>query len=149
MDATDKKIISILQRNGRVSIQQLADSIFLSGPAAAERVKKLEDQGIIKGYTALIDPVKCHLPIHVFMFVSIAAENRRRFYDFITKNLREDIEPGRTVIKCHYSRTGNVDVIMEIFAPNMDEIFRIQNDLYGYCMTTTSIVGDRPAMDDI
>src|SRR6266699_5913405 len=63
LDSTDWKIIRELQQDARLSSNELGRRVGLSAPAAAERVRKLEDAGVITGYSALIDPAKVGLPL--------------------------------------------------------------------------------------
>lgn len=56
MNDVDKRILDAMEKDGRISTAALADQIELSRPAVGERLKKLEDQGIIRGYTAVLDP---------------------------------------------------------------------------------------------
>ncbi|HEY3629750.1 MAG TPA: Lrp/AsnC family transcriptional regulator [Jatrophihabitantaceae bacterium] len=67
LDATDWHILSELQADGRLSYNQLARRVNLSAPAVAERVRRLEDQGVIAGYQARIDPAKAGLPLTAFV----------------------------------------------------------------------------------
>jgi Lrp/AsnC family leucine-responsive transcriptional regulator len=67
LDATDWNILRELQKDARLSYNELGRRVALSAPAAAERVRKLEDRGIIKGYAAQIDPEKVGLPILAFI----------------------------------------------------------------------------------
>lgn len=54
MDATDKKILELLQTNGRITVKEITQTISLTAPAVSERIKRLEKDGIIEGYTAII-----------------------------------------------------------------------------------------------
>jgi Lrp/AsnC family leucine-responsive transcriptional regulator len=67
LDATDWHILSELQADGRLSYNQLARRVNLSAPAVAERVRRLEEQGIIDGYQARVDPAKAGLPLTAFI----------------------------------------------------------------------------------
>jgi Lrp/AsnC family leucine-responsive transcriptional regulator len=67
LDATDWKILRELQQDARLSYHELGRRVALSAPAAAERVRKLEDRGVIRGYTAQIDPAKVGLPLYAFL----------------------------------------------------------------------------------
>jgi Lrp/AsnC family transcriptional regulator, leucine-responsive regulatory protein len=67
LDATDWKILRELQQDARLSYNELGRRVALSAPAAAERVRKLEDRGIITRYAALVDPEKVGLPILAFI----------------------------------------------------------------------------------
>ena len=67
LDATDWHILRELQKDARLSFNELGRRVALSAPAAAERVRKLEDRGVITGYGAQIDPAQVGLPMLVFM----------------------------------------------------------------------------------
>lgn len=67
LDATDWKILRELQQDARLSFNELGRRVALSAPAAAERVRKLEDRGIITGYSAQVDPAKVGLPLLAFI----------------------------------------------------------------------------------
>lgn len=132
MDSIDARILEILQANGRISMQQLAREINMSSPAATDRVKKLEDAGVIKGYTAVIDPEKLGLPVHAYMTATVTAESRRKFYEYINN--------CPSVITTYFTITGGAEVVMDIYAAGTDEVGRIQKDLFDLAMTTTNIV---------
>lgn len=67
LDTTDWSILRELQRDARLSFNELGRRVNLSAPAAAERVRKLEDRGVITGYSAQIDPAKVGLPLLAFI----------------------------------------------------------------------------------
>ena len=94
MDATDHQLVQLLQENGRATQLQLAREVGLSQPAVAERMKKLEARGIIRGYTARVDPIA--LGQDVLAFVSVSLEHPKHFEAFITRVLGL---PG--VLECH------------------------------------------------
>lgn len=71
MDGTDRKIINLLRRNGRLSQEQIAREVNLSRPAIHERLKRLEENRVIRGYTALIDWNAVELPLIAFIWVGI------------------------------------------------------------------------------
>jgi Lrp/AsnC family transcriptional regulator, leucine-responsive regulatory protein len=73
LDNTDWNILRELQQDSRLSYKELGRRIGLSAPAAAERVRKLEDRGVITGYGAQVDPAKVGLPILVFILLRCAA----------------------------------------------------------------------------
>lgn len=72
MDTTDRQIIDLLRANGRLSREQIAREINLSRPAVHERVKRLEEQGVIRGYTAEVDWNALGKPLTAFIFVRTA-----------------------------------------------------------------------------
>ena len=67
LDATDWNILRELQQDARLSYNELGRRVALSAPAAAERVRKLEDRGIITGFSAQVDPAKVGLPLLAFI----------------------------------------------------------------------------------
>ena len=67
LDSTDWQILRELQQDGRLSYHELGRRVNLSAPAAAERVRKLEDRGVIAGYSAQINPTKVGLPLLAFI----------------------------------------------------------------------------------
>lgn len=67
LDQTDWRILAELQRDGRLSYHQLSRLVHLSPPAVAERVRRLEDTGVITGYQARVDPSRAGLPLTVFV----------------------------------------------------------------------------------
>ena len=67
LDPTDWRIIAELQEDGRLSYNQLARRVNLSAPAVADRVRRLEEAGVIAGYQARIDPARAGLPLTAFV----------------------------------------------------------------------------------
>lgn len=88
LDEFDRKILEAMQQNGRLTIVQLSEQIGLSTTPCQRRLKRLEDEGYIKGYTAVIDPLKLNYQINVFVSVKLerqAEEFLERFEDSISK----------------------------------------------------------------
>jgi Lrp/AsnC family leucine-responsive transcriptional regulator len=83
MDATDNLLVELLQADGRATQLQLAKEVGLSQPATAERIRKLEDAGVITGYSARVDPTK--LGKDVTAFVGVGIEHPKFFEGFIKK----------------------------------------------------------------
>ena len=69
MDAIDRKIVRVLQKDGRISNQDLAERVGLSPTPCARRIAKLEDDGVIRGYGARLDQAAAGYPLTVFVFV--------------------------------------------------------------------------------
>lgn len=67
LDPTDWRILAALQRDGRLSYNQLGRLVSMSPPAVAERVRRLEESGVIAGYTARVDPARAGLPLSAFV----------------------------------------------------------------------------------
>ena len=71
MDITDYKIIEILQEEGRISMKDLGKIVGLTSPAVSERVKRLEEAGVIEGYKAIVNPNALGRVIKSFVHISI------------------------------------------------------------------------------
>jgi Lrp/AsnC family transcriptional regulator, leucine-responsive regulatory protein len=82
LNDVDRKICDILQRNGRAHFNELADIVHLSVPAVSERVRKLEERGIIKGYCAKLHPEAFGLNIAAFIWITVeGSHNYKKFLD--------------------------------------------------------------------
>jgi Lrp/AsnC family transcriptional regulator, leucine-responsive regulatory protein len=77
IDSTDKKILSILQENARLSNAEIADKVGLTASSVHERVKKLEKKGILKGYVAIVDADKLGKPMMAFIRLSVSSQTIR------------------------------------------------------------------------
>ncbi len=69
LDTIDRRIVSILRENARATFQELGNAVGLTAPGAYQRVKKLEDEGVITGYHAAVDPAALGRPLTAFMQV--------------------------------------------------------------------------------
>lgn len=105
MDDIDRKILRLLQENGRISFAEIGRQVGLSLPAAAERVRRLEDAGIIEGYQAILNPKKLGHPTTVF--VQLTIPNHR--YQPIIKLMREMPE----ILEAHHV-AGELSFILKL-----------------------------------
>lgn len=80
MDKINREILDTLQRNGRISFADLGKKVHLSAPAVTERVKKLEDAGVITGYRASVNLERLGYPIEVMIQVKVFFRQRSTFY---------------------------------------------------------------------
>jgi Lrp/AsnC family leucine-responsive transcriptional regulator len=94
MDHADLRIVDLLQRNARTTQSELAKAVGLSQPAVAERIKKLEEQGVITRYTARVDAAE--LGVDVTAFIGVGIEHPK-FFDAFTKKVKGLDE----VLECH------------------------------------------------
>lgn len=113
LDAIDKKILSLLQANSNITNAQLAQEIGLSPAPTLERVKKLETQGVIKSYHAVVDMASIGLGVSTFVMVSLKGHNKENIEKF-TKAISKIPE----VVECHHV-TGQADFILKIVAPDI------------------------------
>ena len=113
MDNIDKQILNILQLNGRVTNKSIADSIGLSTPAVLERIRKLEKNGTIKGYKAIIDPDK--IDKHITAILAITIDRGKEFQ---VDNVKEAIKRCND-IKSFYFTTGKYDFFIVVALENI------------------------------
>ncbi len=84
-DLINEKIINVLLNNSRITINELSKQVNLSAPAVRERVNKLEDQGIIKGYTINIDYKELGYDVEILIELTIKNNRYKDFKEFISK----------------------------------------------------------------
>lgn len=94
MDAVDTRIVDLLQTDARLTQAQIARTVGLSQPSVAERIRKLEEQGVITGYAAKVDPRK--LGKDITAFIGVGIEHPRYFEAFAKKVLGME-----EVLECH------------------------------------------------
>lgn len=115
LDNTDKKILNILQENARITNVQLASKIGISPPAMLDRVKRLEINGIIRKYAALLNPEKVGKNTFALVSVSLTM-HRNTIIDDFTKAIKKFDE----VLEC-YHVTGESDFLLKIAVKNIQE----------------------------
>lgn len=135
MDQTDLKIISLLQQDGRISMKELGKEVSLSPPAVAERVKRLEDVGIIEGYKAVINNVKVGKPICVLINASIKPEKQDSFLEFAKKS--------EEIIECNHV-TGPHSMIMKAYLREMSHLEELVGKVQFFGNTETYIIMSSP-----
>ena len=122
MDRIDTQIIAQLQENARLSITDLAERVGLPATPCARRVQKLEEDGIITGYTARVDASKLGLALTVFIFVELERQSHETLRNFETAILRFD-----EVVECHLM-TGTRDILLKVVAPDLKAFDRFLED---------------------
>jgi Lrp/AsnC family leucine-responsive transcriptional regulator len=135
IDEIDKKILTELQQDARTSFAELGRRVGLTTPAVIERVRKLEDAGIVTGYRIEIDPAKIGLPITAFIRMSITGVD----YSHII----EVAEQSKEVLECHRG-TGGDSFIMKVAVSSVEHLQELIDRLTPYGITTTTIVLSSP-----
>lgn len=115
LDDTDRRIMRILQTQGRITNAALAKQIGISPPAMLERVKRLENAGVISRFVALLDPEKIGVGVIAFVRVSLAAHQLPHVDDFSAKIAELD-----EVLECHQV-SGPDDYILKVALRSMSE----------------------------
>ena len=131
LDETGWRILQALQENARLSFSELGLRVGLSSPAVAERVRKLEDAGIIKGYHSEIDTAKVGYPITAIIRAQAQGDRCSR----ISASVREIPE----VLEC-YRVTGSDCLIMKVMVSSVEHLEALIDRLSIHGPLTTSIV---------
>jgi Lrp/AsnC family transcriptional regulator, leucine-responsive regulatory protein len=113
MDHIDRKILTILQASAKITNAQLSKDIGLSPAPTLERVKKLENAGILKSYHAKVDTDKIGLGVSTFVLVSLKGHNKENIENFLTEINKID-----EIIECHHI-TGSGDFMLKIIAKDI------------------------------
>lgn len=129
LDAYDLRILDILQRDARTPLAEIGRRIHLSQPSVAERVRRLEEAGVIQGYAARVDPMKLGYTIHAFIRV---AKHHNRPVDRWAAEQPE-------VIECH-TITGDDCAVLRVVARDVRHLERLIVQLNEFGKTSTSIV---------
>ena len=136
MDALDYKIIELLMTNGRVTWAELAANLGMSGPAIADRVRRLEEQGVIKGYTAILNPESVGYEMTAFISISIDRLEHRELFLSRVPEIPE-------VQECHHV-AGEYDYLLKVRCQGTKDLDRIISQelrrLPGVFKTQTTIV---------
>ncbi len=113
LGTTDKKILNILQKNGRITNAKLAQEIGLSPPAVLERVRRLEASGIIEKYVAILDRHEAGFDIQTIVMVCLSHHQISSLQD-----VKERLTQMDEVLECH-QLTGEVDFLLKVVVKDM------------------------------
>jgi len=122
LDDLDREIIRLLQADGSLSNVELARRINLSPPATHARVKRLEQEGIIHSYTALVDRDKAGYDLLCFIQVSMQVHQLEQVERF-----REEVRQMPEVLECHHI-TGEYDYLLKVVLHNRKDLERFVVD---------------------
>jgi len=113
LDAIDRKILALLQTDGRMTMQQLADKVGLSVSPCHRRVKLLEERGVISRYVATVDQKALGLHVSVFISIKLARQKEEDLNRFARAISKWD-----EVLEC-YLMTGNRDYLLRVVAADL------------------------------
>lgn len=124
MDAIDHRIVYHLQRDGRMTVTDLAEAVGLSPTPCARRVERLQKQGVITGYGARVDPGKLGLGVSIFVSVELARQDKAAIDAF-----ERAITSCDEVMEC-YLMTGSRDILLRVVAADLGAFDRfLENQL--------------------
>ena len=119
LDSIDRAILNALQNQGRISNAELAELVNLSPSACHRRVQRLEKDGYIKQYVALLNARKIGLPTTVFVEIRLSAQA-----DEVLDNFEKAVARIPDVLECHLM-AGTADYILKVVAENTEDFARI------------------------
>jgi Lrp/AsnC family leucine-responsive transcriptional regulator len=131
LDDVGWQIVEHLQRDGRMSFAELGRRVGLTLPAVAERVRKMQDAGVITGFRAEINPARIGLPIAAFIRISVVGDVFAR----IAKAVRDMPE----VLECHRG-TGADSFTLKVAVESVQHLERLIDKLTPFGTTSTSVV---------
>lgn len=119
LDPTDTRILKHLQKDGRISNQDLADKVNLSPSACLRRVRRLEQDGIIDGYAALLNPTAVGRASNIFIEITLSSQSEAALEAFETA-----IAKVPDVMEC-YLMAGEADYLVRVAVPSAEDYERI------------------------
>jgi Lrp/AsnC family leucine-responsive transcriptional regulator len=131
LDPLGWKLLIELQTDARVSFAELGRRVGLSTPAVAERVRRMEDEGIIRAYRAEIDPSSVGLPITAFIRMSIVGN--------VLAKLTERVHAMPEIVECHRG-TGEDSFILKVNVVSVEQLKDVIDRLTPFGTTSTSLV---------
>ena len=141
MDAIDLRILALLAGNARMTFSELAEQIGLSGPSTADRVRRLEERGAIRGYAAVIDPDSLGLGLTAFIAVTLGGPGAR---DGVPRTASPQLSQ---VVECHHV-AGDDDYLLKVHVAGTRGLEEFVSDrikaLPGIARTRTTVVLSTP-----
>lgn len=135
MDITDIRILKILQQEARISMKELGQRVNLTSPAVSERIRRLEESGIIEGYAAIVNPKKLKLHVEAIVHVSMKVSAHERF-----KKLAHE---EREIIECHHV-TGEDCMTVKVVCEDTHRLEEILDKIQAIGDTKTAIILSSP-----
>ena len=117
IDRTDAGILDLLQRDGREPYAEVGQSVGMSGPSVHERVKKLEARGVIRGYSAVVDPTLLGYGVLAFIFI-------KQVPGTISTDMTGDFVEIDEIEECHHL-AGEADYLLKVRATDTRHLERV------------------------
>ena len=129
-DLTDRKIISILQKDGRITMKHLGELINMSTPSTIDRVRRLEEAGVIKGYAAVVDYIALGYDMHIYIFVEVNQNKRTGLLEYISKN---------QLIEGAHGVAGSKDMVLDVYC-RTSEFNKLVDELRSFGETESNMI---------
>ena len=117
LDSKDMAILKLLQHNARITVKEISDKVNLSTTPVYERIKRMEQAGVIRQYATLVDHSKVKKGLMVIVYVSLKQHNKIAGAKFI-----KSIQEMNEVMEC-YNISGEFDFMLKVVAENMDAYY--------------------------
>lgn len=117
LDEKDLSILRLLQQNARITVKEISDTIHLSTTPVHERIKRMEETGVIKQYATLVDHTKVRKSLMAICYVSLKEHNKKAGAQFI-----DAINKMNEVIEC-YNISGEFDFMLKVVVEGMDAYY--------------------------
>jgi Lrp/AsnC family leucine-responsive transcriptional regulator len=135
IDAVNRRVLEELQRDPRLTMSELGRRVGMSSPAVTERVRRLEEAGVIRGYRLDLNPVALGLPIAAYIRIRPNSGQLPRIAE-LAQQIPE-------VVECHRV-TGEDCFILKVHIPAIDQLDRLLDSFLLYGSTTTTIIQSSP-----
>lgn len=135
LDETDLRLLDVLQRDGRASYTELARAVSMSASAVTERVRRLEESGVISGYSAVVDPQRLGLTIMALIRLRYPTSNYKPLYDLL------EVTPE--VIEAHHV-TGEDCFVLKVLTRSMRHLERTAGRVAALGPVVTTVVYSSP-----
>jgi len=135
LDATDARILGTLIDDARISVAELARTVGLSPPSVSERIKRLEESGVIEGYTLAINPAALGLPLAAWLRIRPIPGQLHKVAEVLRK-LPAIVECDRV--------TGEDCFVARAHVQSVDDLEKLIDQIIPYAMTNTSIIQSSP-----
>jgi len=122
MDKIDKGILTQLQKDAKQNTKEISNKVGLSVTPTYERIKKLEQQKIIKSYVALLDREKIGKQVIVYCQITLSKHQKN-----LMVNFEKEILPFPEIMECHYV-SGNFDYLLKVVVNDVNEFHQFIND---------------------
>ena len=119
LDRTDLRILDILQHDGRISNQELAERVSLSPSPCLRRLRRLEELGVIRQYVALVDPQRIGLGLLAYVTVKLEKRGKMPMDEF-----RARVQTWPEVLAC-YAMTGDMDYLLRVHVEDLEHFSRL------------------------
>lgn len=117
LDEKDRAILRLLQHNARITVKEISDKIHLSTTPVHERIKRMEEAGVIKQYVTLVDQAKVKKGLMAICYVSLKQHSKAAGAKFI-----KTIQELNEVVEC-YNISGEFDFMLKVMVENMDDYY--------------------------